>query len=232
MREDTLDHLPFQVEAIYGFPPVRMNAEEREKLINGLIGRGIPSFAYFGEPGVEAGILAGLLPDVRQQLARRVALNIQQIIVGASPNELPAMLPVEERLYFNARTASLMGFDPPFEAIRDAIILNAEYLEGGDSLNMQTAVDQALETNFDYLIQQQNTVVAREGKRIALGPLLPQVVTSYAHVGIDKDRAGASGGNLAQRKDLGGVSLQQLIFSDAAISNLRVFRELYKGSTF
>lgn len=230
--EDALVDLPYNVQAVYGFPPVQMRTDERNKIIDGLISRRIPSFAYFGEPAVEAGILGGQLPDVRQQLARRVALNIQQVILGTSSNDLPAMLQVETRMFFNAKTAKLIGFDPPFDAIRDASIINPEYLEEGDPIDLVSAIEQALETNFDYLIQQQNTAVSREGQKIAFSPLLPQINSNYAYVKIDEDRANASGGNIAQSRNLGGVSLQQLIFSDRAISNWRAFRELYQGSSY
>ncbi len=230
--EEALVDLPYNVQAVYAFPPVQMPPRDRDKIIEGLISRRIPSFAYFGEPAVEAGILGGQLPDVRQQLARRVALNIQQIILGASSNDLPAVLEVETRMFFNAKTAKLIGFDPPFDAIRDATILNPEYLEEGDPIDLVSAIEQALETNFDYLIQQQNTEISREGQKIAFSPLLPQVNSNYAYTSIDGDRASASGGILPKDRNFGGVTLQQLIFSDRVISNWRAFRELYQGSSF
>ena len=230
--EDVLVNLPYNVQAIYAFPPVQMRIQERDKIGEGLISRRIPSFAFFGEPAVEAGILGGQLPDVRQQLARRVALNMQQLILGASSNDLPAMLSVETRMFFNAKTAKLIGFDPPFDAVRDATILNPEYLEEGDSINLVSVIEQALETNFDYLIQQQNTEISREGQKIAFSPLLPQVNSSYVYLETDENRPGTAAGLIAQSRNLGGVTLQQLIFSDRVISNWRAFRELYQGSSY
>ncbi len=227
---EVLSRLPSDTEAVYIFPLLRMSERERLQLIGGLNARNIPTFAFIGLPSVERGVLAGMLPDVQRQIARRSALNIQQMIAGVSPNELPIFLSVEQRLYLNARTAAQIDFDPPFSSIRNVTYVDADDMGDDESLDLRKAIKMALETNYDYLIQKQITEINRHNKQIAFSPLLPQVNSSYSFTEIDEDRAAASAGNAPLRSNQTGIKLQQLIFNDSAISNFRASREAFKGS--
>jgi hypothetical protein len=70
-----LASLPAGTEAAYLTAVPRLSPSARKRLIDGLTEKGIATFSTLGHPDVEVGAFAGLIPDTRQQVVRRVALN-------------------------------------------------------------------------------------------------------------------------------------------------------------
>ncbi len=229
--QPVLDQLPQDASAVYVFPPVLMDEAERTQLIDGINTRGIPSFSYIGEPAVREGILGGSLPDIRQQLARRTALNFQRIIFGESPNEVPTVIYTEPHLYLNARTADQIGYDISFETASYAEVLFAQKASKGDPINLPKAIEMALTYNFQYLAQRQSTKISFEDERLAMSPLLPQIYGFVGYNQIDTGTVRASGGSQSNNSAEAGVRISQIIFSDERISNLRVAGENYEAAT-
>ena len=81
--EETLEALPKGTEAIYAAPLLHMPQAEFDRLVEGLIQRRLPSFSLFGRGRVEQGLLASLSLDTDlRRVARRIALNLQRILLG------------------------------------------------------------------------------------------------------------------------------------------------------
>ena len=101
-----LTHIPADAKAAYLTAMPRLSPSGRQGLIDGLTKRGIASFSTLGHPDVEAGALAGLTPDTRQQIVRRVALNLSRLIRGETASDLPVLVRTDSKLLINARTAA------------------------------------------------------------------------------------------------------------------------------
>ena len=86
---ETLAAVPADVEAVYLTPPVVIEDAEMGKLIDGLNARKLPSFSMMGLSDVERGALAGQRSSDATRVVRRLALNLQQILLGAAPESLP-----------------------------------------------------------------------------------------------------------------------------------------------
>ena len=128
--ESALASLPADIEAVYVFPLLHMPADEFDKLVAGLIERRLPSFSFFGEPDIERGLMASLNPDIFPRLARRVALNVFDILLGADPGTLPVLFRPGERLQINMETARAIGVYPDWGVMTEADVIHDLQPEG------------------------------------------------------------------------------------------------------
>lgn len=216
--------LPIDVEAVYVGPPATMSESERNKMVRLINERGIPSFAYFGEPAVLNGVLAGLLPDIRQQLARRVAINLHQLMRGVSTAELESVLDPGRQLIINAQTLKQIGLHPPFELLSEANLLFTEQAQTGAPLNLGDAVAAALTNNFELRAQGARTESRRHASRLAGSPLLPQASTTYS-AARNRRQSGPSAAFTPRGLQTGGVMVRQILYDDQTVTRYRVARE-------
>ena len=151
-----LDQLDADVEAVYITPLVRMCPNEFLALINGINARKIPSFALMGRPAVENGVLAGRLPAMELRMCRRIASNIQQVIMGESPNNLRVTISLPFKMLLNIETANKIGFAPDFSfLIGEAEIIGKQPEPAGPPLSLTHAMELAAEANIDLEVQKE-----------------------------------------------------------------------------
>ncbi|MBP7829794.1 MAG: TolC family protein [Kiritimatiellae bacterium] len=230
--DEALNQLGPDDRAVYLTPAMRMEEPEWQRLLDGLNERGILSFSLMGHEDVRRGALAGLAPDISIRLARRLALNMEQVLRGTPPEDLPVRMDVEEKLMINARTAAKIGFYPPFRVLQRAEILYRDEFPLGDTLTLDTAMQLAAANNIDLAVKTEETEVAREDRNKALTTLFPQASANARHYRVDSDRAEASGGLQPEDASLGGVSITQLVFSDPALAAYRSLKRLHRVKEF
>ncbi len=230
--EEVLAALGPRVRAVYLTPALRMSRAEQERLIQGLIVRRLPSYAMLGKPEVVRGVLAGTLPDLRQRAARRIALDIQQILAGTRPEELSSRLEVSRRLVINARTAELIGFWPDFELALEAEFVGSPLVPRGQVLTLPQAMRLAVRHSPEMGISRAERRMRARERDQTLGRLLPQVEGRADYQQIDSDRADASLGMLAHRQVTAGARLTQMIFDDRLISAYRARGRLARAARY
>ncbi len=223
-----LTAIPNDVDAVYLPPLVRLSQEEFEKLINGLIKRRLPSFALLGRTDVERGVLAGVAPAVELgRSARRVALNLQRILLGEDAGTLPVSLPLRERLTINMRTARAIGFSPSFRMMRTADLL-FEQVPAKRRLSLDSAVREAVRANRDIKVAQQTVAAGEQDIRQARSALFPQLDLLGDGVHIDDKRAAVIPGQ-AENTTSGSLALNQIIYSEPTFGNISVQRSLQRS---
>ncbi|MFH0880313.1 MAG: TolC family protein [Lentisphaerota bacterium] len=230
--EEALKSLPEKLDAIYLTPAMRMQPDEWVRLIQGLNERKLPTLSLMGHADVMLGALAGLMPDANERLARRLALNIQQIMQDVAPESLQVPMNVDESLFINAKTAADIGFSPPFQVMLQAQFLHEEALLQGARLNLEQAVRIALENNLDLSIKAAEVRGVRHDRNLALSTLFPQVDGNVTYSRIDSDRAETSGGAQPEEKTAAGISATQILFNDPALSSYRAQKRVYAGWLF
>jgi len=217
-----LAQLGDDVEAVYLTPATQMGASAWQELVDGINAKGIPSFALSGIVDVEKGVLAGLLPRVAQHLSRRIALNMQQVMLGTPPEELPVFLSVDENLVLNARTAQAIGYSPEISILRKAEVLHPEaFRTAGEALSLEHAMTIAAESNVDLAIKQAEVRQAREQRKLTRSVLLPQALGHAGYTQIDENRAQRSFSTLPETQSELGVSLRQILYDDDAVTSFR-----------
>ncbi len=103
---------PEGVQAVVLGPTPRLAPVQRQGLIELVTSLTLRSYSLEGLPDVEAGVLMSRTPDQRTQLARRVALNISELIRGVGVANLAVFLSVDPSLYLNGNTAARIGYSP------------------------------------------------------------------------------------------------------------------------
>ena len=224
--QEILDALPPDADAVYLAPLLRVPEVEFDLLVAGLIERKLPSFSLLGRSEVTRGILAGLAPEADfARIARRVALNIQRILLGEDAGDLPVDMEETERLSLNVATAHAIGVRPSWKILTEAEQIDTGRKEAERELDLREMVTQAVTVNLDLLAAERNVAAGRQEIGIARSFLLPQIDVSATGSLIDDDQARNSFGQAAERMIFGSARVSQLLYSDDAWASYTATRE-------
>lgn len=221
-----LASIPENTQAVYVGPLPALSLSEYQRLVDGLIERRLPSFAFEGKTEVERGLLVGIAPALEMdRLARRVALNTRRILLGDAAATLPVAFARAGGLTLNMRTARAIGFSPKWQLLTSAELLHDEPEAPGPPLTLIEAVREAVELNLSIRIAQSNLSAGKENIPQARSVLLPQIGLSGRGVVIEEDDAIALSGR-AERTTSGSLTLDQIIYSESAWANFEVQKQL------
>ena len=230
--ETALAALPADADAVYLLPLLHLSSPAFDRLVAGLNARRLPTFSYMGERDVERGVLATLTPDFMPRMTRRVALNVQRILLGADAGSLPVAFAVGERLTINAATVRQTGISLPLEILIEAVLLHEELEEGERLLNLGTAVQEGVTSNLALISEGHFVDAGAQNIPLARSSLLPQLNIGATGLLVDKNLAEASFGVLPQRSLDGALTLNQLVFAEPARANVTIQRRLQEAREF
>jgi outer membrane protein TolC len=224
--EEALSLLPPDSEAVYFTPLLRMSLPEKQKLIDGLNTRGIPTMSLLGLEEVQMGVLAGLRkPTDFPRMARRIALNVQRTLFGEDPGTFSISFERGDRLAINMETARRIGLYPSWRMLADAVRINDE-IATTNTLTLSDAVLNALAAN-PSIASARHTVTAREQSvKEVRAAYLPQLDASLDASGVNEERAILR----AERSTSAGATLSQVLWSDPLATSIRVQRDVLAGS--
>jgi outer membrane protein TolC len=227
--EAALSAIPSNAQAVYVTPLTRLSSVDLDRLIKALIERRLPTFSVGGGRGdVERGVLATLGPlDETLRRARRVAINIQNVLQGEPAAEIDVEYQLKERLTINMATARAIGISPPYTTLIEADLLNEEATQAARTLSLSGVVREASTVNLDLAVEDRTVAAGLDLVRETRSPLLPQVDLVGAATFINEDRAflPISG----KQQYLGSLRASQLIYSDRVWANYSIqqsFQEL------
>jgi outer membrane protein TolC/ABC-type uncharacterized transport system substrate-binding protein len=223
---DALNALTPDIEAVYIAPLTRLNPGEFDRLVAELNERKLPTFSLLGRPEVEMGVLAGLNPDIFPRLSRRVALNLQRILLGEDPDKIPYAFVPGEELVINMRTARQIEIYPPWGVYTEAVKINEEKKEVARTLTLQSAVLEGIDANLDLRAKNMEVKAGEQTVNEARSPLLPQIDLSLTGVQINRERAGLF---QAERNLTGTATLSQVIYADDAQANYSIQKNLQRS---
>ncbi len=217
-----LDAIPEDVDTVYVGASLRMGREENFALIAGLNARRLKTYSLVGRPDVERGILAGVASGLGiDRRARRVALNIQRIVLGESPSSISVFISRTERLVINMDTARAIQFYPSWAAMTEAELLNRERDTSKRRLTMQIVVEEALQRNLDVLAGEQNVEASARDIVSRRAALLPQAAVGLTGSIIDEDRT-ADEINRAQYQLDFAATAEMQVYRDPVYANLKI----------
>ena len=216
-------------DAVYLMPLPQLTPGEFRKLLYGMILRRLPSFSMLGREDVEAGVLASVAPkDQFLRITRRIALNVQRILLGEEASTLKVAFPLGEKLTINMATGRAIGFYPSWSALTEAVLLNEEVERVERRLSLQSAVRESIAANLDLAAENRNVAAGEQTVKQARSILLPQVDLGAKGEMIDDDRAELSGGATPERSVTGSVTASQLLYDEDSWSNYSVEKELQR----
>lgn len=223
--DQVLAGLPKDIDAVYVAPNPQLSYDEIGKLAQGLIERQLPSFSWFGKSEVERGLLAGLAaPEDFDRLARRVALNLQSILLGEpAPNQSTAFKQ-SEQLVINMETARALNVWPNFVALTDAVLLDAKRERVTRRLTLEKAVREAMKSNVDLRVAKERVAASEQDIALARASMLPRLALTASASMIDQDRAGLG---TAERVAQWGGSLTVPIVAERAWGGVDIQKQVY-----
>ncbi|MGD8815961.1 MAG: TolC family protein [Acidobacteriota bacterium] len=214
--QPALDMLDADVDVVMVSALLNMPDEETAALVAGINARRLPSMALFGRRQVEQGLLLGVAPDTNfTRVARRVAIHTQEILMSELASQLPIEVARPRELVINMETAREIGFSPTWDVYTEAELLHQQDMSH-PLLTLQEAVQQAVDSNLDYLAAVRQVAVQTQVARQAQAPLLPSLDAGFTGLSIDPTRASQSLGQQPQHTLAAALTLDQLIYSDAA----------------
>ncbi len=221
--DDALSAIESDVDAVYVLPLSQLSSGEVERLIQGLNDRNLPSFSWLGPEEVERGVLATRMPGTFfSQIVRRIALNVQRILLGAEAGTLSVAFTAQERLAINMRTARAIQAYPTWKILTEATLIGEMAPPAERQLSLASAVREAVTANLDLAAQDRAVAAGEQEIRLATSPLLPQIQLAAEGSIIDDDRAAASFGILPERQLTGSVTATQILFDEPLWANRSV----------
>jgi outer membrane protein TolC len=229
--EDSLPKFGGNVQAVYLTRLQRLDREQRARLIGELNDREIPTFSLLGHPDVELGALAGHTPDIRQQVVRRVVINLDRLIRGAAVSDLPVLMSVDTRMVINARTAAVVDYYPPSEVRLFADFLHPEVLmEEAESLTFAEALKTAEAGNTALSVKDSEVESVRQDQFRARSGLLPQVFLDLDYLKTDATLVNPIFPDGSANATTGSLTLHQLIYDDSVWSDYHSSERVFEGS--
>ena len=225
--DQALAAFPSDTDAVYLMPLPQLTPGGFRKLIYGMILRRLPSFSMLGGNDVEAGVLASVAPkDQFLRITRRIALNVQRILLGEEASTLKVAFPLGEKLTINMATGRAIGFYPSWSALTEAVLLNERAERVERRISLQSAVREAIAANLDLAVENRNVAAGEQAVKQARSVLLPRVDLDAKGEIIDDDRAELSGGATPERSVTGSATATQLLYDEDSWSNYSVEKKL------
>lgn len=218
--------IPAAADAVFVPPLLRFSGAEVARLAELLIERRLPSFSLVSRPYLEQGILmtgAGRDVDVNRA-ARRIALNLQSILLGRDAGTLKVGLSQPQKLALNMRTARAIGYAPRWQDLEGAIVLHEDVGGDAEALTLVGALERALEANLALKVAEFAPLIAAAEVSDARAGLLPQVAANSSATAIDEDRANPQ--FQAERSATAALEASQLLYSEQVWAGYHVARYL------
>jgi len=234
VTHDGVDHrlmnrVPANTDAIFVVGLPRMPTADFEHLVEAINAAGLPSYSFVGVADVESGLLATNSEprDVDRQ-ARLNALNMQAVMLGERAEDQPTGSGSRKQLTINMATARRLGLSPSFDVLGDAVLLHQDEDAIGQQYGIVEIARLALAENQDLQAEEFGVQAGLEEIARARSNLLPQIGASTGYT-QRKDSILVSSGLSAERSSDAALSLDQLIYSDAASANLKIQKELQRS---
>ena len=219
------------VEAVLLADLFRFGEAEQKRLLNEITSRGIATFSLLGPEAVELGALATDAPATDwTRLARRMALNIQDVLLGGQVSEQPIDFESRHQLVINMETARRLGVYPSFDVLADAELINEYEREESRPLSLEDIAVLALTRNLDLEIGRRNPSIGDTNVREAKSGLLPRVDATLS-AQQRRNSPSVMSGMLPRRTEDASVRLSQQIYVDRSWAAYRIQQYLKEAST-
>jgi len=225
--DEALAALPAEAEAVYVAPLIQLSSEQFQALVAGLNGRKLPTFAQLGRIDVERGLLAGTRPlSDFARIGRRLAIDVQRILLGDDPGTFPVSLKLGQELVINMATARAIDVYPSWKVLTEAELVGGRDMRNRRQLSFSDTLKEALRANVDLKARRAEVRAGAAQVKETRSNLLPQFDASTLGRLIDSDTADNSLGSAPETRWTGSLALTQLLYSERAWSGFFIEQHL------
>ncbi len=221
--EDVISKIPPDADAAIFGAIFQWDEATTERMARLLIERKLPSLSIMGGWEVEAGFLAATTTDSDVlRLIRRIAINVQRILLGEDPGKIEVEFRETVRPIINMQTAHALGISPTYDLLNSSDLIGDPDTADYEPLTFREAVLEALEQNLGLETSAAGLRVDVEDIARARADLLPGLEASLGARQIDRDRAISFGGNNPEYLTTANLTLSQLIYAEPAWANQKI----------
>lgn len=217
-------------KAVMVGPLWQLGPDEIKVLGEEFIEKKIAAFAMTNFEYAEVGFFATTMAEgAMGQVARQVAINIQEILLGENPATLPVTFSKGQKLTINMATARAINIYPSLDYMTGARLLNDQRDDIGRRVTLHQVVDEALAANLDLAAVEREVLAGSYGVGEARSALLPQLFVGTGGRAIDDDRAALGQGTIPEKAWVGSVAASQQIYSERSWAGYSVEKSLQSG---
>ncbi len=230
-EDGNVSNLLGDVDAVYLAGGFALSEAALRTLISTINERQLPSFSANSKQDVEKGMLATNQPATNiDQFFRRIALDVESIINGTNPSELPMLLEYKNRLSLNFNTAKEIQFPLRYSMLGTVDIVGGEnnYI-AENAYSLLDIMNGVVGKNLGLEVERKNVDLSSQDVKTAKSNFLPDVSASATGVYLDPRVAEISGGTNPEFSTSGTVGLNQLIYSEGAAAGITIQENLQKA---
>ncbi len=219
------------VDAVYLAGGFDLSDAEFSTLVSAINAKQLPSFSANRKLDVQRGILATNQPETNiDQFFRRIALNIESIINGTNPSELPLFLEYKNRISLNFTTAKEIRFPLRYSMLGTVDIVGGQdNFVAGNTYSILDIIQGVVGRNLGLEVERKNIDLSIQDVKTARSNFLPDVTASATGMYVDPRIAEISNGASPEFSTSGNVGLQQLIYSEGAAAGVTIQENLQKA---
>lgn len=225
--ENVSETIPADTQAVMIAPLPSLNPQATQRFYAQMNRRKLPTYAL-GESGrVKEGVLLSLVSvsdEVRR--ARSMALNMLAVMRGEKAEKQPVLYDAKRSLTINMATARAIGISPKYSVLENAVRLN-EIEEHEPKLTLASVAEEAIRSNLGIIAGKIGLDADKESVSVARSVLFPQISAELSYAQLNRDNVYVESGFYAQKSTTGTLRAQQILFSEKALANLEIQKELH-----
>ncbi|MCP5098504.1 MAG: TolC family protein [Chloroflexi bacterium] len=223
-QDNLLNQLPEDIDAVMIGALPRLNEAEHTALLQELTKRGLPSYSLTGSDLVELGALVTGLPAQNwQRRIRRLALQVQGILLGDNPRDMKVAIDTKRRLVINMKTARELGLSLSFDVLLEAQTLFEDEQNNDTQLwTLNQVAQTVIAYNLDVLASKMGQAAGAKMVGQAWALLFPQLSLSVDQDLNNEDNAKVMANGIARHSGSVSLNINQVIFDESLLANLDI----------
>ncbi len=219
------------VDAVYLAGGFALSDTAFKYLVSIINEKQLPSFSANRKQDVEKGILATNQPETNiDRFFRRIALDVESIVNGTNPSELPMLLEYKNRLSLNFNTAKEIQFPLKYSMLGTVdIVGGTSNFVSDNAYSLLDIMNGVIGRNLSLEAERKNIDLSSQDIKTAKSNFLPDLSASATGVYLDPRVAEISGGTNPEFSTSGTVGLNQLIYSEGAAAGINIQENLQKA---
>ena len=219
---ESLEKMDPTTDAVFLAIPYEISENNVEQIIDQLNNAKIPTLAM-NHKYISLGALATYsFNNGIDQVLKKTAIMIDDALRGDPLEQMNVNVNQKEELYLNINTAREIGFSPSFETLFTANIIGDP---AGDSpakeYSFEDIVTKSIAENLNIKIANLDISLSENDLAYAKSQFLPYANSMLSGGVMDKNRPNPAIGT-SQYALTGTGEVQQLVYSEAAIANIKI----------
>lgn len=227
--QKSVEKIPDDVDFVYVTPLFQQTRAQKQELYSILTSQELASYSSIGADDVEIGALCANSPKTdNKRFIRQIALDVQQIALGAKASEQLVNFTPSPQLSLNMQTANEIGYTPSWELLSKATIVKSEQSDS-HYFNVEEIMDRAVNHNLKVIASERQMDISEAKVEGAQSVYYPQVHFGAEAAKVDEDRAVASLGLTNETRVDAYVKFSQQIFNQELSAKVSVNKNFLKA---